>query len=80
MCAILRSEAFRVLLKDPSGKLERTMIKLIKATGWSEGVQAIVKPNASVSSRRYGLSKVQKKWMPCVPHCKYGWCTYLPDC
>lgn len=62
---ILQNEAFKVIPRDPTSTIERTVTKLIKATGWAENIQIALKPKASSPPPRfYVLPKIHKRGCP----------------
>lgn len=44
----LNDEAFCKLKKDPSGKIERTLTKLLKETDWADNIKTALFPRVSV--------------------------------
>lgn len=61
---ILKSGSFQRIAKDPTGRVERTVTKVVEATSWAETIQTLFKPSACVTPRFYGLPKIHKDGCP----------------
>lgn len=60
---ILQDETFKVITRDPTGKIERVLVKLLKETTWAE-VQNALKSVASCPPRLYWAPIIHKQGYP----------------
>lgn len=64
---ILNVGIFQKFKKDATGKIERTLIKLLKETDWADIIKPAITPAASIPPRLYGLPKIHKEGCPLYP-------------